>query len=372
MAGRAPTQRRDAPDLRQNAIAGDAESASLRRVHSARESFLGWTNCLLDPARPPTEQLTAAHAWCAWVLGRLGMDAVRIDPPDAAGTCPTALSSGEAISPQRAVLCLREHLRTAVYLRALADAVRMARERFPGEVIHLVEAGCGPAAPMALAMAARFAPTELQVTLLDIHASSLRDARHLAGELGLERSIRGAICGDAVAVRFAEADRPHLVVAEVLRRALKKEPQVAVTRALAPQVRAGGFFLPERIEVGPGLVHGSGTLASPRQVEWLGAAFSLEAATAGALAPDATGRLPPRVIEVPPHSAAALQLLTRMQVWREHTLGDFDCSLTAPERLRGVPEAVAERGGRLVFAYEISADPGLRLVGAEPVALAGC
>jgi hypothetical protein len=337
----------------------------------AARQFRRWIGTLIEPASTPAEQLAAARAWCAWVLQRLGMADAQIDPPGASYARPTRLAAGEAISPQRAVLCLREHWRTAVFLRAVDAAVRAAREKFPGETIHLVEAGCGPAAPMALSAAARFAPEEVQVTLLDIHEASLADARRLASELGLERSVRATICGDAAAVRFPEADRPHLVVAEVLRRALKKEPQVAVTRALAPQLRAGGFFLPERIEVAPGFVWGGAGGDAARRIEWLGAAFTLDAGAAGALAPDASGRLPVRAVTVPPRPCGKLQLLTRMRVFRTHSLGDFDCSLTMPERLPGVPAEFAASGGELLFAYEISEDPALRLVGVVPAEAGG-
>lgn len=336
-------------------------------MNATRQAFVGWVDCLLDPGRAPLEHRNAAHAWCAWALERLGIEADQIDPVGAVCAQPTRLSAGEAISPQRAVLCLREQQRTAVFLRAVDAAVRAARRKFPGETIHLVEAGCGPAAPLALSIAARYAPEEVQVTLLDIHASSLAGARRLAEELGVARSIRGTICGDATAVRFAEAERPHVIVAEVLRRTLKAEPQVAVTRALVPQLRAGGFFLPERIEVGPGFVRRAGS-EHAWQIEALAPAFTLDVRAVKSLVADDAGRLPEQSVPVPPHVAGELHLLTRMGVFGGHTLGDFECSLTMPERLRELPADIAVAGGGLRFAYEISPDPGLRLLGAEPIA----
>lgn len=350
------------------AIASRRSDTWPQRVSPAARSFRLWIDALIDPASTPALQREAAHDWCAWVLDRLEMDGEQLDPQEKAYAQPTGLPAGEAISPQRAVLCLREHLRTAVFLRAVDAAVRAAQARFPGETIHVVEAGCGPAAPMASSVAARFAPAEVQVTLIDIHEASLTSARRLATELGVERSIRGAICGDAAAVRFAEPERPHVIVAEVLRRALKKEPQVAVTRALAPQLRVGGFFLPERIEVGPGILRGTDVEA---RVDYFGAAFMLDAGTTEASAPDATGRLPSVAVEVPAHARGQLALFTRLRVFREHTLGDFDCSLTLPERFAGPLAARACAGGVLRFAYEISSDPGLRLLDVQAVTQLG-
>jgi hypothetical protein len=328
-------------------------------MNLARQAFREWTDCLLDPARAPIEHLGAARAWCTWVMGRLGMDEAQIDPRGDVRARPTTLPDGEAISPQRAVLCLREYRRTAVFLQATVAAVNAARARFPGEPIHVVEAGCGPAAPMALVAAARFGPGQVQVTLLDINPASLADVQRLAAELGVERAIRGTICGDAAAVRFAPGDRPHVVVAEVLRRALKKEPQVAVTRALAPQVRAGGFFLPERIALSPGFVLGSPDAAGGRRTVELGEIFALEAAGDSGMGA--------REVSVPGGVDDRLQLFTRLRVFGPHVLGDYECSLTMPEPLR-VPAEFLRTGGKLRMAYEVSSDPGLRVVATEPAA----
>ncbi len=210
----------------------------------ARSSFLEWTRCLLDPAASFGEQREAVHAWCAWAASRLGIDALVLGSGDAL-TTPTTLSAGEAISPQRAALCVREHRRTAVFLQAMDAAIRAARERFPGETIHVVEAGCGPFAPLTLPFAVRYPREDVQFTLLDLHEVSLAGARELAAELGVGESIAVCCRGDATEMRFAADDRPHVIGCEVLRRALKKESQVAVTRALAPQLpdsaRAGSL-----------------------------------------------------------------------------------------------------------------------------------
>lgn len=368
--GKRPRQPTQSPTAGKKFFASPGDGSWFRGMNEAARQFQTWTSRLIDPASTPRAQLDAAHAWCTWVLRRLDMDGMQIDPPGEASAQPTRLDTGEAISPQRAVLCLREHWRTAVFLRAVDAAVEAARRQFPGEVLHLVEAGCGPAAPMALAMAARHPPEVLQVTLIDIHASSLAAARRLAAELGLDRSIRDTLGADASQVRFAESDRPHVIVAEVLRRALKKEPQVAVTRALAPQLRPGGFFLPERIEITVG------ELLRPQAEQpgdnWrtLGRAFTLDAYGAGELEVDTAGRLAGGTIEMSGAALERLQLFTELQVFRDHRLRPFDCSLTMPEPLRW-PGGRGAAGGVIEFAYEISGDPGLRLKTHAPTGTVG-
>src|SRR5690606_27285209 len=110
--------------------------------------------------------------------------------------------------------------------------------------------------PLSLPFALRYPPEEVVFTLLDFHEVSLAGARRLAEDLGVTPSVRAWVAGDASEVRFAESERPHVIACEVLSRALKDEPQVAVTRHLAPQLREGGFFVPERIEIEAGFLHG--------------------------------------------------------------------------------------------------------------------
>lgn len=335
-----------------------------------RRAFLEWTDCLLDAARTPGEQREAAHAWCDWAMGELGIDRDRIEAAEGPFTSSTGLPTGRAISPQRAALCVREYRRTAVFLQAMAAAIRAARAGFPGETLHVVEAGCGPLAALTMPFMARYAPSEVSFTLLDLHEASLAGVRHLAGWLGVEASIRETWAGDAGARVFAPAERPHVIACEVLCRALKAEPQVAVTRALAPQLRPGGFFLPERIEVDAGLLDGARHLrrslgqagpGEPDAVVRLGPAFVLDARAVPELAADAGGRIPAGEVMIPVEEAGRrrLKLFTRLQVFRDHVLNDFDCSLTMPEPLRDAAALAA--GGTVRFSYEISTSPGLRL-----------
>lgn len=342
---------------------------------SAVADFLAWTDCLLNPAATPGEQREAGQAWCRWGLGLLGIDSqAGVASGESFGE-DRYLVSGKAISPLGAARCVWEYRRTAVFLQAMDAALREMFVRFPGETIHVLEAGCGPLAPLALAFAVRYPPERVQFSLLDLHPIALAGAKKIAAELGVSRSIRAYLLADATEVRFAETERPHLIACEVMLRALTREPQVAVTRHLAPQLRPGGAFLPECVAVDaclfdaakyhrpwdrPGPFDRAAVRAA--SIVELGPVFRLEAAQAHALPALRENRLAAQAVRIPPHDRhrQPLQLFTRIQVWRDHWLHDFDSSLNLPEEVK-YPERLAREGGELHFEYEIATDPGLRV-----------
>jgi hypothetical protein len=333
--------------------------------------FLTWVNCLLDPARTPLEHLHAARAWCAWGLDSLGFGPnANLDRTDAFHL-DTTLVNGVAISPYGAAMCIREFRRTEVFVQAMDAAIRAARERFPGETIHVVEAGCGPLAPLAFSMAARYPANEVSFTLLDFHPVALAGAKRLAEALGVEASIREYLEADATSVRLREA--PHIIASEVLLRALTKEPQVAVTLNLAPQLREGGFFLPECIDVDAALFDSEtyfrpigidADLAAHRSasIQDLGAVFRLEAAELRKLKRHGNIGFEAHTVTVPPHDTKrqSFQFFTRIRVFGDHVLTDFESSLNQPQPFRLPPE-VPRDGADVRFVYEVSQNPGLRL-----------
>ncbi len=343
------------------------------QVNDSCERFRRWFDCLLDPSRTPGEQRKAACEWCEWGLDLLDVDETGLAARPDAFSADSRLPTGKAISPLGAARCLREYRRTAVLLQAMDAALRSAREQFPGERIHVLEAGCGPLAPLSLPFAVLYPPEEVAFTLLDLHPIALDGARRVVDGLGVSESIRAYLAADATAIRFSEPDRPHVIACEVLLRALTREPQVAATLNLAPQLRRCGLFLPERIDVDAGLFdqarwtraltnslkEGEEGLSS---ILDLGRVFSLDAYAVDRLETRGDGRFAAASVNVPPHDPGRtpLHLFTRIRVLGDHRLGDFDSSLNLPERVN-YPAALAVEGGIAEFYYEVSADPGLRL-----------
>jgi hypothetical protein len=85
----------------------------------------------------------------------------------------TSVAAGYAVSPLDAGRCLLDLRRTVVYLRGVYHAIQEAQQRFPGEVIQVLYAGCGPFAPLCLPLLPLLAGQAVHFTLLDVHARAI-------------------------------------------------------------------------------------------------------------------------------------------------------------------------------------------------------
>ncbi|MEY2632858.1 MAG: hypothetical protein RIR00_1512 [Pseudomonadota bacterium] len=323
-------------------------------------AFVEPCECLFSTAVSFGEQREAAHALFAWFSGILGFDDAQ---PDAVTQKDYFLPNGKAISYQGAARCLWEFARSSKFLRGVEAAIRAAQQRFPGERIRVLDVGCGPFALLVLPMVLRFTAEEVEISLLDINPESLAAAQRLIAELGVEAWFRDFHQGDATTWQATPAWRPQVIVAEVLQNALKREPQVAVTRHLAPQLEPGGFFVPECIalDLVASRWMGESCESGCEQMTSLAPLFALSVAT---LDQTGSGRvtLP---ATLPDNTRLAIR--TAIRVFGDIELGQNECSLTCnfmPRDLRGLS------GGQVLdYDYDAGAEPGLRFrVSDQPAA----
>jgi hypothetical protein len=294
----------------------------------------------------------------------------------------TWLPSGEAISPRDAARCVLDFRRTSRFLRGLHAAILEVRGRFPGATTEILYAGCGPFAPLAVPLTSRFSPDEIRFTLLDVHERSLNGARRVFQALGKSAFVRDTIRCDAASYRHGAPHAVHVVVVEAMQAALEKEPQVAITLNLAPQLCPGGIFLPERITVDcclcdvakefPALPAGADAPdslpagAAGRGRVHLGRVLDLTAGGCRDPSASSSGNehgwasLPPTLLHVPEHvdGELHLMLLTAITVFGSIALDEHESGLTTP---RVLFDAGKMRGGQaLAFEYHLGDRPGFR------------
>ena len=341
-------------------------------VAAHRTQFSKYVEILMSTTAFPSAQREAAQAWFRWAMDVLDLP-VDTDPstPDHLFEQDTVFDNGKAINPRSAARCVQEYLRTARFLRAMDEAIRTTASRFPGETIHVLEAGCGPLAALSLPFALRYPPEQVQFSLLDIHQISLDCSLKLATALGIENSIRRTWCTDAANLQLPANERPHIIACEVMQRALMTEPQVAVTQNLYPQLISNGCFLPERIEVVLALFDAAAyyrnsttsresSADNQTQIKPLDVACRLHAPHPAHPVSPSGEMLTTHEVNVPAFRGTTFypHLFTRIQILNQHVLTDFECSLNLPADVR-LPETVGTTKSTLSFTYEISDNPGL-------------
>ena len=294
----------------------------------------------------------------------------------------TWLAGGKAISPGDAARCVLDFSRTAKFLKGIHAAILEAQKRFPDTTIEILYAGCGPFAPLAIPLTSRFSAAEIRFTLLDIHQRSLDAAQHIFQTFGLTAFVRNYVEGDAASYQHDAQQALHVVLTETMQAALEKEPQVAISMNLAPQICPGGIFIPERIAIDaclgdltkeftfiPAEAEGTRFLAdtdNDRRRIHLGRLLELTAESCRKLSvgsDDGHGVLPRFqniTIDVPMEVGNELyiMLLTAITIFGSIALGDYESGLTYPKVLYDLGKISS--GARIEFGYCPRDDPGFR------------
>lgn len=154
---------------------------------------------------------------------------------------------GNAIGTFWAARCGREVFRTQRFSRALYTTVSdvLRRHKKP---VHVLYAGTGPFATLALPVMMLFTPEEVQFTLLEINPESIDVLKQVMDALDLHAYVKAIHQCDATQWQVSSPDI-DIVISETMYKALKAEPQVAIMLNLASQLPHDTIFLPEEITV---------------------------------------------------------------------------------------------------------------------------
>lgn len=270
-------------------------------------------------------------------------------------TGETITSSGVAISPTMAAMCLDDFARTVVFTRGVHDAIGHLNRQ--GRPLHVLYAGCGPLAPLAIPLMTVISPDDARFTLIDIHAESVESVNRIIETLQLHDSILSVRNVDASDHTAENGDEPDLMIVEIMRAALEAEPQVAVSRELVRRFPSA-ILAPARVTIDLVLQGALKDDGSERDRVFVGRIMTVDR---GQLKkPSAENAMQSEIsIQLPDFDEALLtpMLHTTVHVYGENVLKEFDSGITIPKRL---PIKTRVRSGdELTFKYEIGERPGL-------------
>ncbi len=289
----------------------------------------------------------------------------------------TFLDHGMAINPQAAAYCVKDYRRTVVFIRGVFAAIKTAQERFVGDPVRILYAGCGPFATLLLPLLTKFEGGELDVYVLDIHQHSLASVRLLLDHFDLNSHAVHTIQADACSYQHPQP--LHLIIAETMQKALEQEPQVKVTANLAPQCYPQGIFIPEQIEVQLCLAHLDKEIESFRLHNTIEVATLVKMgqrhplATLFTLIPEqaasqlqsaqynpvsAKHELARSRIHVPAvENLASFDALifTRIKVFAQYQLNDYEAQISLPNKCHDLSQS--QSGSSYDVCYELGSYP---------------
>ena len=332
------------------------------------------SNVILDESSSPQHLRHALEQFtniCSEVSG------IVPDPSYDAWADDTFLESGLAINPKAAAQCILDYQRSTIFIRGVYAAIKTAQDRRPNTPISILYAGCGPYATLLLPVLTQFEAGELVIQLLDIHQVSLDSASNLITHFGLSEHNIQYQQGDAC--HYKHHNPLHLIIAEVMQKALEQEPQFSVTANLAPQLDSQGIFIPENIDIELCLVHlkqeqtllesdqnlSPKVLAECEDRHPLGTLLSLNAVSVSPLLQEARQNAQTEKLELPPVSIQLpniknitsydVVMLTRIRVFERFELSDYETDLTRPALCHELQSLSA--GSSFVVRYQLGNYP---------------
>ena len=306
---------------------------------------------ILDESSSPAavrRALAEFVEYCAEVTG------IHPNPSFDAWAGDSLLSNGVAINPGAAAHCASDYQRSTVFIRGAYAALKSLRSRHPDTRLEVLYAGCGPFATLLLPILGKFSAAEINLHLLDIHQSSIDSVELLLSHFGLGSLKVHTVRDDAC--HYVHGQKLHLIIAETMQKSLEQEPQFAVTANLAAQLVPAGVFIPQKISVSlelADLAREKQLFDQSRQLAPAVAKMNsqriplatvcvLSAERVAGMVDNASPGLqagelvlPPTKVTIPAgldHTRLAAALFTRITVFENYGLGDYESEITLPLR----------------------------------------
>jgi hypothetical protein len=243
-------------------------------------------------------------------------------------------AAGQAVSPEAAAVCIRDFMRTRIFMRGLKQASSTKLQANPNKAVTVLYAGTGPFATLLIPLVTIFSAGELNMLLLDINPVSIGYLNKIISYLKLEAYVLQVVEADAVTYSIPAQLQPGIILSETMMPALKTEPQVSIVANLVGQCPLA-ILIPEMIEINAVLYNSKHD--DSIQFIHLKTLFECSKDTALKMAAQQQNRIivfPVIKLELqqpPQPSFSRLALLTDIKVFNNHTLTLKESSLTMPQ-----------------------------------------
>ncbi|MFD2288920.1 hypothetical protein GJU39_14745 [Pedobacter petrophilus] len=157
--------------------------------------------------------------------------------------------NGTRVNPYMAAYCFLDYLRSYKFTIGIKKLINEKLGQDHQQPLLILYAGTGPYASLILPLTTLFSADQIQVTLLDIHQSSLHAVSKLITAFNLQAYFNGFIKADATLFTPTNNDFYDIIISETMDKALRKEPQVAIFHHLHQFLKPDGALIPQEIRV---------------------------------------------------------------------------------------------------------------------------
>ncbi len=158
-----------------------------------------------------------------------------------------ALPNGQAIGPKWAGMCLEDLMRTYAFINGIHKAIKKVKGKNSKKPVTVLYVGTGPYATLILPLLSHYKPSELQLVLIEVNPISIESLKRVFKGLDAYGYIKAIYQCDASNFSIPSEIDADILLIECMQRALIKEPQVAITYNLLPQMKKETILIPENI-----------------------------------------------------------------------------------------------------------------------------
>jgi len=159
------------------------------------------------------------------------------------------LASGKAIGLKWAAMCIQDLIRTKQFMSGVNKAILDKQKTKTEDPIQILYAGSGPFATLVMPLITKFTPDEIQFTCLEVNPISVQSLKNVIDALDATAYFRAIHECDASQFQLPNEVAIDIVLIEVLQMALAREPQVAITYNLLPQLPKKVTLIPQEISL---------------------------------------------------------------------------------------------------------------------------